>query len=249
MPIARVGQFFEAADLGITASLGIESAQLSECIAEINRRQIRGVFGSPAFGFAERELAWLIPLREIRQVWLWDVHLSDIEGLYSQPTLTYLGILPKRPAIDFSRFGALSDLVWQPVAHDRGIEQLTQLERLDVWRYKSKDSSFAAIQLPETLRKLEFNWCNPARLDGLPCLPGLEELQFHHCRNLTTLDGLARVAPTLKKLVNTGCASLASFSEALDMKLAQLYINVRGKVVARHTAGHGPSASTGHTSA
>ena len=233
MPIARVGKFLETADLGIVHSLGIESAQLDDCIAEIHRRGIHGVFGCPGFGFQESNLDFLDRLHDIRQVWFWEVDLKDIAGLYSQKTLEYFGISPKRPAIDFSSLPRLRDMVWHPIKHDTGIEKLKQLERLDVWRYKTKDMSFAELQLPESLRKLEFNWCNQDSISALPVLPNLEELQFHYCRNLRSLSGLTASAPNLKKLVVTRCANLETFEEALSMNLETMYINVRGKEVAK----------------
>jgi Leucine-rich repeat (LRR) protein len=235
MPIARVGKFLETADLGIVHSLGIESAQLSDCISEINQRGVRGVFGCPVFGFKESNLDFLSQLNDIRQVWFWEIHLQDISGLYSQKGLEYFGISPKRPAIDFSYFTGLRDMVWQPIKHDAGVEKLKKLERLDVWRYKTKDMSFTELQLPQSLQKLEFNWCNQDSVSTLPALPNLEELQFHYCRNLRSLNGLMASAPNLKKLVVTRCANLESFEEALSMDLEHVYINVRGKEMANNS--------------
>jgi hypothetical protein len=235
MPIERVGKYLETADLGIAHSIGIESVQLSDCIAEINRRGIRGVFGCPDFGFKESNLDFLSRLHDIRQVWFWEINLDDIAGLYSQKSLAYFGISPKRPAIDFSCFAGLRDMVWHPIKRDAGVEKLKKLERLDVWRYKTKDMSFADIQLPETLRKLEFNWCNQDSIRALPVLPNLEELQLHYCKNLKSLSGLMVAAPNLKKLVVTRCANLESFKEAFEMNLGHVYIEIRGKEMANNS--------------
>lgn len=168
-------------------------------------------------------------------MWFWEVNLKDVTGLYSQKSLEYFCISPKRPAIDFSSLPRLRDIVWDPIKHDAGLEKLKQLERLDVWRYKTKDMSFNELQLPESTRKLEFNWCNQDSISALPVLPNLEELQFHYCRNLKSLNGLRASTPNLKKLVVTRCANLETFEEALSMNLEHLYINVRGKEVANNS--------------
>jgi hypothetical protein len=236
MPITRIGKFLETADLGIAYSLGIESEHLDSCIAEINKREIRGVFGCPHFGFKESNLNFLKALHEIKQAWFWEIDLKDIEGLYSQEHIEYFGVMTKRPAIDYSRFKKLRDLVWEPVKNDRGIKQLEKLERLDVWRYKTKDKSFEGLELPKSLKKLEFNWCNQEAISSLPAMPNLEELQFHYCRSLKSLSGIKNIAPNLKKLVVTRCANLESFDEAAGMNLGHIYINVKSKDLANHKA-------------
>lgn len=242
MPIARTGRFFETDDLGIVKSLGMESAHLPACIDEIKRRGIQGVFGCPAFGFGEDNLDFLAELSGIRQVWFWEVSLRRIDALYRQEDLEYFGIHPKRPPIDFSRLQRLRDAVWEPVAGDSGIDRLTRLRRLDIWRYKSGSKNFAELSLPASLRKLEFNWCNQESVAALQALPKLEELQFHYCRNLRSLDGLAKSMPGLKKLVVTRCANLEGIDEVLQMPLEHLYINIRGRTVADKSPQPGPQS-------
>lgn len=231
MPIKRVGKFLETEDLGFVHSLGIESGQLEECVSEIVRRNIQGVFGCPDFDFRENSLNFLASLSDIRQVWFWDIHLQDIHGLYEQKGLEHFGISTKRPAIDFSEFRRLREVVWHPVKNDRGLEDLQSLETLDVWRYKPKDRSFSELRLPASLRKLEFNWCNQESIESLPLLPRVDELQLHYCLNLKSIDGLMKSMPNLKKLVITRCAKLELFDEAFNAPLEHLYINIRGKEV------------------
>lgn len=236
MPIARVGQFLETDDLGIVKSLGVESSQMRACIAAINERRIAGIFSSPVFGFLDDNLDFLCEVRNIRQVWFWEIALKRIDKLYEQPKLEYFGIHDKRPPIDFSRFRHLTDVVWHPIRGDSGLAQLPQLARLDIWRLKNQTKDFSDLSLPQSLRKLEFNWCNQESSSSLPQMPALEDLQFHYCRNLRSLRGLADQAPNLKKLVITRCANLESWDEALKLPLEHLYINVRGKTVAHRTA-------------
>lgn len=235
MPIQRKGQFLETEDLGVTHSLGIESSQLDDCIEEINRRQIDGIFGCPVFGFHEIDLNFMRDLDPIRQVWFWEIALKDIDGLYSHPNLEYFGISPKRPPIDFSKFPNLHRAVWHPYKRDRGFPELTELWSLDVWRYKPQTKSLSELELPTSLQQLEFNWCNLERLDELCILPNLEELQLHYCRNLGSLKGIQDVAPKLQKLVVTRCANLSDIDEAKDLELRHVYINVPGKEVLNRT--------------
>lgn len=232
MPIERIGKFLETADLGFAHSLGIESDRLESCIHEIKKRKIQGVFGCPVFGFKEDNFDFFTDILFIRQVWFWEIKLTDIEGLYALGELEYFGVSEKRPAIDFSRFPHLRKAVWHPIRNDVGLEKLSHLEQLDVWRFKSKDKSYTGIRIPNSLKKLDLNWCNPSSLDDMPVLQNLEELQIHYCRNLESIDSILKVAPNLKRLVITRCANLKDYRTVQDIDLEHLYINIKGKTVA-----------------
>ncbi len=232
MPIKRIDKFLETEDLGITHSLGIESDLLYSCIREIKKRNIKGIFGCPVFGFKEDNFDFLREIPFIVQVWFWEIKLKNIEGIYSLTDLEYFGVSEKRPAIDFSRLPKLEKAVWHPIRKDQGLESLSKLKQLDVWRYKSKGKSYADLQLPENIEKLELNWCNPTSLDQMKEMPNLKELQIHYCRNLESIDSISIVAPNLKRLVITRCANLEHYSVIQDFDFEHLYINIKGKTVA-----------------
>lgn len=231
MPIRRIGEFLEAGDLQGGCSLGIESDCLPDCVAEVQRRKISGVFGSPGFGFREDNLNFLGDLPDLERVWFWDIDLKDIDGLYRLKKLSHFGVQRKRVAIDFSRFSNLKNMVWHPQRGDSGVNQLSNLRNLDLWRFKPREKSYKALQLPSGLEKLEINWSNPADLEGMPVLPKLRELQFHYCRNMVGIDRIAEIAPNLKRLIVTRCPNLAEFESVRALELDHLYINIKGKVV------------------
>jgi hypothetical protein len=66
-----------------------------------------------------------------------------------------------------------------------------------------------------------------------PLMPALEELQFHYCRQLKSLNGVSAEAPNLKKLLVTRCANLDTSDEALNLSIESVYINVRGKALVK----------------
>jgi hypothetical protein len=232
MPIKRTGKFLETSDLGFTHSLGIETQLIDDCLREIQRRKLLGVFGCPAFGFKQHDLDFLREIPFIRQVWFWEINLKDVSGLYALKELEYFGLSPKRPALDFAKFPKLKKASWHPVKGDSGLERLDKLEEMDVWRFKPKDQSYAGLPLSKSLRKLDLNWCNPTSLDEMPVLHKLEELQIHYCRNLESIAPLFDVAPNLKRLVITRCANLSDYDVVNEREWERLYINVKGKTVA-----------------
>lgn len=200
MPIERKGRFLVSQDLAEVPSLGIESANLSECIHEAKLRSYKGVFGTPTFGFEESSLDALTELKQLESVWFWDVSLKDISALYELPALKSFGVHPKRPAIDFSRLKSLQSVVWHHKPTDVGIGSLN-LKLLHVWHCSMKSEDLSGLQMPISLEELQINWASASRLDGLPTLLELRRLEIHRCRNLESLAAISTLFPKLEYLV------------------------------------------------
>ena len=212
MPIEREGGFLWTHDLGLTPSIGIESARLDECVTEAHARRAGGVFGHPSFGFAQEDLDFLARMPWLVQVWFWDVSLRSIDGLYTLSGLRYFGVHPDRPPLDFSRFPALEHVVWIHEPRDRGLEAAASVRHVALWHYKPRSKHFAALDLPPELESLGINWANPSTLAGIRELPRLRRLEIHRCRNLASLDELPRIAPNLEELVITTSGRLSDYA-------------------------------------
>jgi hypothetical protein len=231
MPVARIGSFLEFRNFGITPSLGLESAQLSQCVAEVQRRGWRGVFGNPVFGFHEDNLDVRQELPNLLQVWFWDVKIKNVEGIYALNKLKYFGVHDVRSPIDFSKLPNLETMVWTHKTKDRGVESLANLRTLDVWHYKPRSKSFEDLQIPSGVTSLSLNWANPATLSGLRRLPSLRFLEIARCRNLTSLDGLAEIAPSLEKLIAHTSGKLTSYIEVKNIPSLKLAVIHGNKIV------------------
>ncbi|WP_434173748.1 hypothetical protein [Streptococcus pyogenes] len=171
---------------------------------------MKGVFGSPTFGFTGTDLDFLAQVPWLEVVWFWDVDLKSVDGLYALKDLRSFGIHPKRPAIDFSHFEKLRKAVVVPKPKDRGLADLKELEQLHVWHYRPKDETFSALSFPASLVELQINWANARSLESLPSLPYLRKLEVHCCRNLECLGHLGAKYPRLEHLVIAACGRLPS---------------------------------------
>ena len=110
MPIVYEGRFIRWQDMVPAPGLGLESSRLQECIQEINRSHITGVFGSSVWGFHESDLNALARVPHVETIHFWDVDLKNVDGLYALEGLTRFSVHPKRPAVDFSRLPKLKQL-------------------------------------------------------------------------------------------------------------------------------------------
>ena len=150
----------------LESSIGIESARLEACIAEAKRRRVEKVFGAPCFGFHGDDLDFLDSLPDVRTVWLWDVRLRSIEGLYSLTRLRMLGLPAERPGIDFTQLPTLEELTWNYQAHDRGLDSLERLTSLHMWHFNSRHRSYEGLRLPESIEYLDPNQRDLQRTPG-----------------------------------------------------------------------------------
>jgi hypothetical protein len=221
MPIARKGNFLYAPDIGEEPMLGMESSSLDRCIEEAAARQIPGVFGSSGFSFSESSLGFLRQLPHLRQIWFWDVTLSDIEGIYSLPSLSFFHLHGTRPPIDYNRIPSIQTLSIGWHAKDSGIGTLRHATKFHFWHHKPQVKTLRGAEFPPNLELLQINWSNVTNLEGLPRLPHVKCLEFHRCRNLRTLDGVDLLFPNTQKLVITTCGRLEDISATERLKHLQ----------------------------
>jgi hypothetical protein len=194
---------------GPVECLGLDSAKLAECIAEMQRRPFLGVFGTPATGFLETTLEALRGQDQLKAVTFIDVDLLSIDALYELPQLQYLRLWRSRAPIEFRRLSALEHLVWRHSPRDSGLSTLVNLGDLRLWHYSHQDKSLGALELPASLARLDINWANLQSFNGLAPLPLLRRLEIQRCRDLHDLNHIVQVCPQLEHLEITACGRVS----------------------------------------
>jgi hypothetical protein len=185
-------------------------------MARYNEADFFGLFGSPHFGFLEKNLDFLGQAKQKPTwLWFWDVDVKNLEALYGIDELDELGINPNRPGIDFSRFRRLGVVVNHWLKQDTGIANAA-IRKYNLWHFKPHSRSFADVEIPLAVERLELYWANPSSLIGLPVLDKLTELQIHRCRNLADLSALPHIAPNLRHLLATTSSRLVPEAGVLD---------------------------------
>jgi hypothetical protein len=209
--------------------LGIDSKRVDECLAYYQQHGFQGLFGHTSFGFDQDHLDFLTHTKNVKWLWFWDIVLKNIDPIYELTELENMGISPKRPGIDFSRLQSLRTVVNHWIKSDTGIAASTITE-YDLWHYKPTSKSFAGLEIPTNVERLELYWANPATLAGLPVMQQLKSLQFHRCRNLHDLSLLPQIAPNLQELLTTTSAKIDATSGVLDHPTLQAAL-ISGKFV------------------
>lgn len=234
MPISRDERgFLYFPDAWQVPALGLESARLVECIAELDRRKLVGVFGTRPY-FSESNLDFLLQIPAVQQIELYDVKLRKVDALYELPKLKWLRLTARRPPLSFDRLGALIGLVWDYRKGDSGLERCEALAFLNSWRFKSSTGDLSELSVPSSIVELGLYWCNAQTLDGIPSLPNLKRISIERCRNLKDIRPLAKACPNLEHVVVAACGRVTSAEgEALGRELPRVRHLYAGNKVIR----------------
>lgn len=125
--------------------LGVDSERINECVAYYHAQGFGGWFAHPNFGFRQDNLDFLTQTPTAKWLWFWDVALKNIDPLYELTKLESMGIHPKRPGIDFSRFPSLRIVVNHWMKADTGILQ-SAITRYHLWHFKPTSKSLPRQQ-------------------------------------------------------------------------------------------------------
>jgi len=204
MPIKKdENGFYFWSDAHQTPSLGIETERLQDCIDELLRRGLSGVFGTTPH-FQGGDLGFVRQMPDLESVEFWGVPISDLSALCDLAHLRFLRLFDgKRPGLDFGRLSQLQGMVWEYSKKDVGSGSLPNLTFLHLWRYKSGSGDMSDLDLPASLSELGIFWCNANSLDGLAPLPELKHLRISNCRSLASVTALAESCPNLEHLAIT----------------------------------------------
>lgn len=218
MRIHKEGQFYINQEKEL--SLGIDSSNMKNCISEFNKqyklfkrgKTYSSIFGHETFGFKESKLDFLKHFKKVENIWFWDVNLSDIQGLYYLKNLKSIGLLGKRPSIDFSQLTSLKEITIDWDTKDYNLERCENVESFYLWRHKPKERNFNSFKFPlNCTNNTSLNWTNVEDLTSLNGLKGLKKLEIHRSRNLKSLKGLEKYSETLEQIIISTSGKLEEY--------------------------------------
>lgn len=207
MELVQIDNYYYYSQNGQLTTLILSGHNLEEELKELTKRNIRGI--SLNWGFCGNRIKDLDFLKDypfINHVSIIDPDFN-YDGLYYLKDLQYLQIVGKK-RLDFSQFTSLHTLITN-IPSSFSFPQ--SLRVLHLWDMKFKTFDLSGINFPEKLEELEIHKSNLRTLTGLP--GNINHFGILYCRNLNSLDGLAKCKNNLEYLLFQHCPHLSDYKD------------------------------------
>ena len=132
----------------------------------------------------------------------------DTSAIFGLPKLSHFTISGKRPPINFARLASVRHLIVEHHKRDTGLDNMPNLKRMHLWRFKTANKEAFEFELPKSLEELGVFWSNVDGLEGFGVFPNVKRLEIARCRNFQSLGNLKKSFPRLEHLDVDACGRL-----------------------------------------
>lgn len=209
MPIINVGGF-KVYD-GQIKALILPSDRISEGMNFFSKSGLDGIALEREHGYTLNNIDFLIDYPDVKSISISN-EILDINGIYNLKNLHYLILSGKKRKLDFSFLPNLIDLKIEWSTNLVNLKKSTNLKRLSVYNFSSKDRSGKELKELTWLNILELTQANINTLDWLSDFEQLQDLRFNYCPNLNNISSLEKSAKVLKVLLFDHCKHLRNHS-------------------------------------
>ena len=197
----------------------IDSMKLDECIEFIKINNLKRINAASYYGFALDNLNFLKEIPFVEHILIVKAYIKDVSGIYSLKNLRSFQI-DKRRAVDFSKLKYLESASLSYVKGDIGIGE-SKIERLTLNSY-GKNS---IIDIPSSVKYLGLNFVFLSKIEELPNLIELNELNISYCKSLQSIAGIMDKLPKLQKLFIQNCPNIPLEERKVELNIMHQCIN------------------------
>jgi hypothetical protein len=155
----------------------------------------------------------------VEEVYIDNYDLQDYTGLYSLKDLKILALDETKKDIDlnFEYLSTLQTLYvdWQPKM--TGLKFLSNLKKLDIYKFKSKNNDLEDLAGLCQLEELILTYGNMESLKGIEKVKNLKTLQLNYIFRLTNIDAI-KFLHELECLEIESCKKIKSFQCIKELK-------------------------------
>ncbi|WP_286166228.1 leucine-rich repeat domain-containing protein [Bacillus sp. E(2018)] len=213
----------------------ISDQHLNECIEYINRHGIK-MISVMDWHYKGKDLAFLRYCPPVEDVSLDSNFLEDTSGLYDlnrlrSLSLTELFVVDGGMEFDLSPFKELESLSMYWSKKIKGIQELTNLKRLHLWKYAPKLANLEELSSLQCLEEMTITQSKVRSLKGIQELKRLRKLELNYLRTLTSIEGIEGLGSSLQHLDITSCKNIDDLDRTKTLSaLEAFHLNECGSI-------------------
>lgn len=183
---------------GIIVLIGKQN--IEESIHYIQTHQIKHV--EVTYRYGKPQIDFLSECPGIEHLMLEGPSVKNFDGAYHMKGLKTLMINDSSPdlKIDFSQLTSLEEISGKLPPKTLAIGSLTNLKKIILWRYESKEKNLKEFADFKALVNLELINSNLISLEGIQGLKMLNFLGLYRMKTLTNIEAIQYLSENLKKL-------------------------------------------------
>ncbi|WP_338754934.1 hypothetical protein [Bacillus sp. FJAT-52991] len=194
----------------------ISQKHLAECIKYINENDIKKIEINELY-YREKSISFLSECPNVQYLDVMNSFLTDISGVYHIKNLLGLSFSEvddnRNIELDLSKLVTLKSLYIDWNKRIKGLEQLTNLKELGLWKYRPTERDLSNLKSLMNLEKLVISDSRIDSLLGIENMNKLKEINLDNLKSLVHIGDLKVLNHSLEKLVIESCKKIADFHE------------------------------------
>lgn len=200
---------------------------LDECVDFINKNNIHHIEICDLY-YKHDDINFLNRCNNIEHLTVNHNYIPDLSVIYSLKSLKKLDLTENdaNPNLDFYKIQSLETLFCHWSNKFKGLEQLTNLKELAIWKYAPKSKDLEKLTALKNLEVLILTQARVTSLKGIGHLTKLQELELNYSRSLSDISELVSIKNNIKRLEIESCKKIADYQPVEKLSsLEQLALN------------------------
>lgn len=189
----------------------VSQKNLGECIEYINMFNISGVQISDIY-YELEDINFLSECENITHLMLDNMFLKDVSSIYNLNKLQDISVMDSNFKLELNKLTNLESLVMYCDKKVTGLEELTNLKSLSLWKYIPKNRDLNELKHLRNLEDIRITQSRIDSINGIENFRNLKSLQLYYLRTLKTIEHLKYGSRKLLNLEMEACKNIEDFS-------------------------------------
>ncbi len=187
----------------------LESGKMNDYLKYINDNKVKAIYLCQGY-FFDDNLDFLKECEHIEKVNITSSSIANYNGLKYLQKLKVILLEEPKGKVDLGINSTLEEIEIGMNKNIVGIENLKNIKKLSMWKYRPKDRNLSDIGNLISLEKLAIIQSPINSLKGSECLVNLKELKLGYLSNLYFIDSLEEIKESIQVLEFISCKKIVN---------------------------------------